>query len=97
MENKFDSELCEIVTAFYEKSQKSDVIDDEALCLVARWQKYLSREHYECTDEILECLGRMYPSDEFSEKIDAFGEGTANFMSRAILEYCKLKKTLQDG
>ena len=88
----FDNELCEIVGAFYKKS-KAGIVDDEVLMLVARWQKYLSREHYECTDEMLECLGKMYPSDEFRGNIDVFGEGTADFMSRAILEYCEMKKS----
>ena len=91
----FDNELCEIVGAFYKKSQKG-IVDDETLMLVAKWQKYLSREHYECTDEMLECLGKMYPSDEFRGNIDVFGEGTADFMSRAILEYCEIKKSSQN-
>ena len=91
MKNKFDSELCEIVSAFFEKS-KNGIVDEESLLLVARWQKYLSRQHYECTDEMLECLGKMYPSDEFKGNIDVFGEGTADFMSKAILDYCYRKK-----
>jgi len=91
MNNGFDKELCEIVGAFYEKS-KIGTVDDEALILVARWQKYLSREHYECTDEMLECLGKMYPSDEFRGNIDVFGEGTAEYMSLAIARYCEEKK-----
>ena len=95
MNNGFDNELCEIVGEFYERS-KSGKIDRDALLLVARWQKYLSREHYECTDEMLECLGKMYPSDEFKGKIDVFGEGTAEYMSRAIAAYCDAKKNTSD-
>ena len=91
MNNGFDNELCEIVGAFYEKS-KCGKVDDEALILVARWHKYLNRQHYECTLEMLECLGRMYPSDEFRGNIDVFGKGTAEYMSRAIAEYCDKKK-----
>jgi hypothetical protein len=92
MEN-YDKELCEIVSSFYEKSKTEDEISEDTIFLVKRWQKYLSNEHYECTDEMLECLGKMYPSEEFKGKIDVFGQGTADFMSRAILEYCKRKKT----
>jgi hypothetical protein len=88
---KYNDELSEIVGAFYEKSKKG-IVDNEALILVSRWQKYLSREHYDCTDEMLECLGKMYPSDEFRDKIDVYGEGTADFMSKAILEFCRQKK-----
>lgn len=91
--NNYDKELSEIVSSFYEKSKTEDEISEDTMLLVKRWQKYLSKEHYECTDEMLECLGKMYPSDEFRDKIDVFGKGTADFMSRAILEYCKRKKT----
>ena len=89
--NGFDKELCRIIKLFYEKS-KTDTVDAEAFELVKAWQRYLSENHYECTDEMLECLGKMYPSEEFRDKIDAFGKGTADYMSRAILKYCSEKK-----
>lgn len=88
----YDNELKSIVTKFYELSKTHSPDSSECEELVLRWQKYLSREHYECTDEMLECLGKMYPSDEFREKIDVFGIGTAEFMSQAILSYCKKLK-----
>ena len=88
----YDMELQSIVTKFYELSKTHSPDSSECEKLVLKWQKYLSKEHYECTDEMLECLGKMYPSEEFREKIDVFGKGTADFMSRAILVYCdKLK------
>ena len=92
MAENYDNELCEIVGAFYLKS-KSGVVDDETLRLVSRWQKYLSKQHYECTDELLECLAKMYPSEEFRDKIDVFGKGTAEFMSKAIFEFLDKKKS----
>lgn len=62
----------------------------EAQNLVRRWQEHISKFHYNCTDEILLCLGKMYTSDDrFKINIDRFGEGTAQFMSEAIEIYCK--------
>ena len=46
---------------------------------------------YECSDEILRNLGKMYASGgEFTENIDkAAGNGTAEFVANAIKAYCK--------
>lgn len=58
--------------------------------LVKRWQAYITDCFYECTNEILSCLGLMYVGDErFRENIDKNGEGTAAFMAAAIEIYCK--------
>ena len=49
---------------------------------------HISGHFYQCTDEILEGLGQMYTGDErFKKNIDKYGEGTADFMSRAIQAY----------
>ena len=58
----------------------------EAQAMVARLQEYISR-----TRQILAGLGQMYVADErFKTNIDqAGGEGTAQFVSRAIAEFCK--------
>ncbi len=56
-----------------------------ALELVAKLQAYISANFYNCTDEILADLGRMYVADErFKNNIDKHGEGTAEFISEAI-------------
>ncbi|MDL2289644.1 MerR family transcriptional regulator [Clostridia bacterium OttesenSCG-928-F22] len=61
----------------------------EAQNLVADYQFYITQNFYECTDEILEGLGRMYVADErFTKTIDRFGKGTAEFMSKAIAFFC---------
>ena len=58
--------------------------------LVKKWQTFITQTYYECTDEILEGLGKMYVADErFQHNIDKFGEGTAQFMSDSIKNYCK--------
>ena len=57
----------------------------EAKALVRRWQEVISRNFYDCTDEIMLGLASMYEADErFAENIDKAGEGTAKFMTAAI-------------
>lgn len=53
-------------------------------------QEFITNNYYNCTNEILKGLGQMYVSDErFKKNIDkAGGEGTAEFVKRAILVYC---------
>lgn len=67
----------------------SDPADEKALSLVKEWQKHITRFYYNCTDEILSSLGEMYTADErFKANIDRYGEGTAEFLSKAIKAYC---------
>ena len=62
---------------------------DEAQALVAKLQAHITSNYYNCTDEILAGLGRMYVYDErFKKNIDKCGEGTAEFASEAIAIYC---------
>lgn len=66
-----------------------DPSDDAVQSLVSQWQNFITDNHYECTKEILSCLGLMYLQDErFRENIDRCGDGTAQFMSDAIAYYC---------
>ena len=61
----------------------------EAQALVKEWQDYISTHLYTCTNEILAGLGQMYTADErFQKNLDRFGEGTAEFLSKAIAAYC---------
>ena len=59
--------------------------------MVANIQSFITDNYYTCTKQILAGLGQMYIADErFKENIDrAGGEGTAEFVSRAIEIYCK--------
>lgn len=60
-----------------------------AQTLVKDWQAHITARYYECSKEILAGLGLMYTNDaRFTAYIDQFGEGTADFMSRAIEAYC---------
>ena len=61
---------------------------DEAQALVAKLQAHITENYYTCTDEILAGLGKMYVADErFKKNIDKCGEGTAEFVAKAISGY----------
>ena len=64
----------------------------EAQALVANLQAHITANYYTCTDEILAGLGKMYVADErFKKNIDKYGEGTAEFVSSAIVVYTSLR------
>ena len=61
----------------------------EAQALVVKLQAHITANYYTCTDEILSGLGKMYVADErFKKNIDKYGEGTAEFASKAIAVFC---------
>ena len=64
----------------------------EAQALVAKLQSHITADYYTCTDEILADLGKMYIADErFKKNIDKYGDGTAEFASKAITAFCQQK------
>ena len=64
----------------------------EAQALVSKLQAHITANYYTCTDEILAGLGEMYVADErFKKNIDKYGEGTAEFASKAIAVFCQEK------
>ena len=73
------------------KLKDSDPKSAEAQTMVKNIQNYITQNFYECTNEILAGLGKMYAAEgEFKTNIDkAGGNGTAEFVSRAIAEYVK--------
>lgn len=86
----FDDGLAKIVYEFVDYKDAGVSADSpEVKALVKRWQSFMTANYYECNDELLEALGAMYRGDDFRGKIDVFGEGTALYMSQAILHYCK--------
>lgn len=58
---------------------------------VAGIQAFITAHYYNCTKQIFANLGQMYVADErFRRNINSVGgEGTAEFVSRAIEIYCK--------
>ena len=74
------------------KNNGYDVHLPEVQSLVGKLQDYITRNYYTCTDEILAGLGEMYVADErFEKNIDRYGEGTAEFASKAIAVFCQEK------
>ena len=73
------------------KLKDSDPKSAEAQAMVKVIQNYITKNFYECTNEILAGLGKMYAAEgEFKTNINkAGGNGTAEFVSRAIAEYVK--------
>ena len=73
------------------KLKDSDPKSAEAQAMIKDIQNYITQNFYECTNEILAGLGKMYAAEgEFKTNIDkAGGNGTAEFVSRAIAEYVK--------
>ena len=64
----------------------------EVQALVAKLQAHIIANYYTCTDEILAGLGKMYIADErFKKNIDKYGDGTAEFASKAITAFCQEK------
>ena len=64
----------------------------EAQALVDKLQAHITVNYYTCTDEILAGLGKMYVADErFKKNIDKYGDGTAEFASKAIAIFCQEK------
>ena len=62
----------------------------EVQALVKQWQCFITTRFYNCTNEILQCLGVMYVEDKrFKENIDRNGDKTAEFISQAIAIYCR--------
>lgn len=62
----------------------------EALAQVKKLQDFISGQFYQCSDEVLAGLGKMYGAGgDFTVNInEAAGEGTAEFASQAIEAYC---------
>lgn len=72
----------------------TDPASSEAQDTVKRIQDFITENMYTCSDKILRGLGKMYSGGgDFTENIDAYGgEGTGEFLDRAIQIYCDRAK-----
>jgi len=72
-----------------QESIESEIVQKK----IKKLQEFITKNYYNCTDEILKNLGQMYVNDErFKKNIDkAGGEGTAEFVNQAIIVYCNHK------
>ena len=83
----------EILQIFAEFGQmmKFEPSDEKVQLQVKKLQDYISEHCYECTNNILRGLGKIYTGGgDFTENIDKVGgAGTADFTAKAIEIYCK--------
>ena len=68
------------------ESEESTVVQEK----IKELQEFITDNYYTCTNEILKGLGQMYTEDKrFKQNIDkAGGEGSAEFVKKAIFVYC---------
>ncbi|MCD8799919.1 MerR family transcriptional regulator [Mammaliicoccus sciuri] len=88
-----EEEMNDIFRAFAENRNESP--DSEiAQSIVQRWYTYLiSNIDCEYSLEAFGSIGDMYVSDErFTKNINKFGDGTAQFASKAIASYVKMNQ-----
>ncbi len=73
--------------AMKEKDPESAEVQEQ----VKKLQGFITEHFYNCSNETLSGLGKMYAGGgEFTENIDKMGgEGTAEFVHRAIRIYCE--------
>ena len=91
--NRIMSEMNYLIEAFAQCRNQLPG-DKKVQELVEQWKSMITKNYYECTDEILAGLGIMYQEDErFKKNMDRHGEGTAKFMRDAITFYCQNNKT----
>ena len=69
----------------------TDPASPEAQDLVKRIQDFITENLYTCSKKILSGLGKMYSGGgDFTKNIDEYGgEGTAEFIDKAIQSYCR--------
>ena len=70
--------------------KNTDPASPEAQDLVKRIQDFITENLYTCTNKILKGLGKMYSGGgDFTKNINEYGgEGTAEFVDKAIQIYC---------
>jgi hypothetical protein len=85
--------LMAIFAEFAERKNSEFAVNSlEVQSLVVKLQEYITQNYYACTNEILAGLGKMYVADErFKKNIDKYGEGTSDFVSKAISSFCQME------
>ena len=82
---------CLLIFKEFGEIRNTDPASDGAQALVIRLQNFFTENFYNCTDEILSSLGKMYSGGgDFTKNIDEYGgEGTAVFVDKAIQIHCR--------
>lgn len=79
------AEIYEGLAALMDENPSNEKVQE----LVGKWRSHISKNYYDCTLEIFRGLALMYVADErFTENIDKYGEGLAQFLSEAMNIYC---------
>lgn len=88
--NQLWTDMMELFVEFGQMLDKGPT-DEKVQNQVKKLQDYITKHFYTCTNEILAGLGKMYSGGgSMMENIDkAGGNGTADFVARAIEIYCK--------
>lgn len=89
-EDQILSEECMMIFREFGEIKGTDPSSEAALNLVIKLQRFFTEHFYQCTNQILCGLGKMYAGGgEFTKSIDEYaGEGTAAFVNEAIQAYC---------
>lgn len=89
-EDQILGEQCMLIFREFAKIKDTDPASEAARTLVIKLQNFFTEHFYQCTDQVLSGLGRMYSGGgEFTKSIDKYaGEGTAVFVNEAIQAYC---------
>lgn len=84
-----EAEIMQLFAAFG-NLRSGNCEDAPAQAMVQELQKYISEHFYQCSNQVLAGLGKMYAGGgSMTENIDAVGgSGTADFIARAIACYC---------
>ena len=77
--------------------RNTDLASPEAQSIVRRIQDFITENLYTCSDKILSGLGKMYSGGgDFTKNIDEYGgEGTAEFVDKAIQIYCEKNEEVE--
>lgn len=89
-EDQILGEQCMMIFREFGRIKDTDPSSEAARALVVKLQNFFTEHFYQCTDQILSALGRMYSGGgELTKNIDEYaGEGTAVFVNEAIQSYC---------
>lgn len=89
--SQLGNEMMREIFGAFGKLKDKDPGCEEVQGLVNKLQDYITEHFYTCTREVLKGLGKMYTgSEDFKSNIDtAGGEGTADFVAKAIEIYCR--------
>jgi len=83
----------DLMSIFYEFGDLKglDPADAKVQAQVKKLQDFITEKYYTCTNVILKSLGQMYSAGgEMTDNINvAGGKGCAEFVTRAIEQYCK--------